>query len=349
MTNQELNPHSSEPVKLRILGALVALALCGLTQFPAAAQAQTRFTKTGSAGAQFLKIGVGARYLAMGEASVASTGDAFSLYWNPAALGEIEGNQFALAHTNWVLDITLNYFAYARRVEGIGVLAVGITALNVPEQEITTVLQQDGTGLFFDANSYAVTVGFARELTNKFTFGASFKYINESIANERATGFGIDMGTILHTGLRSLRLGMNISNLGGNMRFSGPNLTDQLQNGNNTTDVQIVVEESSLPLIFRVGVAYDLQLTSTQRLTLASELKHPNDNVEQGSLGLEYGFNERFFLRSGYKINYDEEDLTFGAGLQTPFGEESLLSIDYAWVDLGRLSATHRFSLNVSF
>ncbi|MCH8979797.1 MAG: UPF0164 family protein, partial [Armatimonadetes bacterium] len=100
------------------------------------ASAQTNFTRTGSVGAQFLKIGVGARYLAMGEAAVASSGDAFSLFWNPAALAEIEDNQFALAHTDWVLDITLNYAAYARRIEGFGVFAVGVTALGIPEQEV---------------------------------------------------------------------------------------------------------------------------------------------------------------------------------------------------------------------
>lgn len=349
MTSQKLKFQKPGAVKRRVSCAILIVSLCGLIQLPSTANAQGNFTKTGSAGAQFLKIGVGARYLAMGEAAVASSGDAFSLYWNPAALGEIEGNQLALAHTNWVLDITLNYAAYARRVEGLGVWAIGITALSVPEQEMTTVLLQDGTGLFYDASSYAITAGFARELTNKFTFGASIKYISESIANESASGFGIDLGTILHTGLRSLRMGMNISNMGGDMRFSGPNLTDQVQNGNNTTDVQIVVEESTLPLIFRVGVAYDLEFSPTQKLTVATELKHPNDNVQQGSLGLEYGFNDRLFLRSGYKINYDEEALTFGAGLQTPFGQESNLNIDYAWVDLGRLNATHRFSLSISF
>ena len=348
MSNQAYKQNSLRKAN-PILGALALGVLFGYFLHASPASAQTNFTRTGSVGAQFLKIGVGARYLAMGAAAVASSGDAFSLFWNPAALAEIEDNQFALAHTDWVLDITLNYAAYARRIEGFGVFAVGVTALGIPEQEVTTVLQQDGNGLFYDANSYAVTVGFARELTNRFTFGGSIKYINESIFTEKATGFAIDLGTILHTGLRNLRLGMNISNLGTDMRFDGPNLRVQIPSGNTVNDAQLTVESYSLPLIFRVGLAYDIEFSPTQKLTVASELKHPNDNVQQGALGLEYGFREHFFLRSGYKINYDEEDLTFGAGLQTPFGEESNLSIDYAWVSLGRLSSTHRFSVNISF
>ncbi|MFQ5606340.1 MAG: PorV/PorQ family protein [Candidatus Zixiibacteriota bacterium] len=333
-----------------LLSCAVALgAICIHALVPSTALAQTNFSGAGSAGAQFLKIGVGARYLAMGEASVALGGDAFSLYWNPAALTEIEGDQLALAHNNWVLDISLNYAAYAHRIEGFGVLAVGVTALSVPDDEVTTVTQQDGNGLFFNANSYAVTLGFARELTPRFAFGGSFKYINESIFTENASGVGFDLGTMLQTGLRNLRLGMNITNLGSELRFDGPNLRVQVPSGNSINDAQLTVESFGLPLIFRVGVAYDVQLAPQQRLTLASELKHPNDNIQQGGVGLEYGYNERFFLRSGYKINYDEEDLTLGAGLQTPFGKESNLTIDYAWVDLGRLNSTHRFSFNVSF
>ena len=43
-------------------------------------------TRTGSVGAQFLKIAVGSRYQGMGESSVAVVNDAYSMYWNPAGL-----------------------------------------------------------------------------------------------------------------------------------------------------------------------------------------------------------------------------------------------------------------------
>ena len=47
------------------------------------------FSKVGTVGAQFLKIGMGARYVGMGEASVACVNDAYSMYWNPAGLTQL--------------------------------------------------------------------------------------------------------------------------------------------------------------------------------------------------------------------------------------------------------------------
>ncbi|MCP4634368.1 MAG: hypothetical protein GY855_15685, partial [candidate division Zixibacteria bacterium] len=65
------------------------------------------FSKAGSVGAQFLKIGVGARYHGMGEASVASVDDIYSLYWNPAGMTNINSSQLAITHINYLLDINL--------------------------------------------------------------------------------------------------------------------------------------------------------------------------------------------------------------------------------------------------
>lgn len=356
-TNSKTRPLASQAVmKMRILVlSLTALLVGGFNADDALAQGV--FTKTGSVGAQFLKIGVGSRYLGMGEAAVAAKGDAFSLYWNPAALTEIEGHQLAFSRADWILDVTLTYAAYAHRFEGVGVFALGLTAMNMPEMEVTTTANsesQDGIGQFYNASSYALELGFARELTPRFALGGGVKYIYESIFTETSSGFAFDIGTIMYTGLRSLRLGMNISNLGGGMRFSGPRLAVQVQSESDTTntpdsDGRLLVESYELPLVFRLGMAYDFDFNMDSRLTVTTELKHPNDNVQQGAVGLEYGWKERFFLRGGYKINYDEEDLTFGAGLNTPFGQESNLSLDYAWTDFGRLQSTHRFSVNVAF
>ncbi|MCH9031544.1 MAG: PorV/PorQ family protein [candidate division Zixibacteria bacterium] len=352
-----MKTHSKKTNSRRIL-SLVLVTLVVMASFvsllSSSASAQTNFTRSGSAGAQFLKIGVGARYLALGEASVAASGDAFSLYWNPAALTEIDGQQLAFTHVNWILDVSLNYAAYAKRIEDFGVLAVGVTALTVPEQEITTVEEPNGVGRNYSASSYAIQIGFARELTHRFSFGAGVKYIYESIHLENATGFAFDFGTMLHTGLRSLRLGMNISNLGGEMRFDGPDLgiqyLDNTGDGSKIpVDSRIAVESYDLPLTFRVGAAYDFDLSFDSRFTILSEMKHPNDNDQQLSFGFEYSNREKFFLRSGYKFNYAEEGLTLGAGLIAPFGNDNGLVIDYAWSDFGRLNSVHRFSAVIDF
>ena len=51
-------------------------------------------TNVGTAGAQFLKIGPGARVDSLGGAFGALANDVTSIYWNPAGISQLEKNQF---------------------------------------------------------------------------------------------------------------------------------------------------------------------------------------------------------------------------------------------------------------
>jgi len=312
------------------------------------------FSKTGTAGAQFLKVGVGARYHGMGEASVAVAEDIYAMYWNPAGLAAINNSEIAFTHVSYVSDINLNYIAYARRFDGIGVFGAAATILSVGDQEITTVLEPEGTGETYSASSYAFQLSYSRQLTAQFSFGGSFKYIGEEIYREKASGFAVDFGTLLYTGFRSLRMGMNISNMGPEMKFDGPDLDiefdpDESDPNQDPFPGRLQVDPYDLPLTFRVGLAYDFVDTKNSRLTVAVEAKHPNDNVQQGSIGAEYDWQGSYFLRAGYKFKYEEEGLGLGGGIRTNLSSYTSLTLDYAWVDVGRLESVHRFSASLSF
>ncbi len=308
------------------------------------------FTKTGSVGAQFLKIAVGSRYQGLGEASAALVNDVYALYWNPAGLASVEGNAVTFTNVNWASDVALNYVAIANQVGDYGVLGFSATLLTMGDMEITTVDQPEGTGETFGSSSFALTAGFGRNLTTRLAFGVSIKYVYEKIYNESSGGIAFDFGTQLHTGLRSLRLGMNIANMGPELRFSGPDLIHSLnQDGGAISNGAISVDGYELPLTFRLGAAYDLITDLDNRWTLAAEAKHPNDNDQQLSVGSEYAYQQKYFLRGGYKLNYDEQGLTLGAGLRTRVSEQTTLVLDYAWSDFGRLESVHRFSLGFTF
>jgi len=327
---------------------ILAVALIGVT-----ASAQD-FSKVGTAGAQFLKIGVGARYHAMGEASVASVDDAYALYWNPAGMTRVFANEMAFTHINYLLDVNLNYIAYVRRVEDVGVFGASAMILSMDEQEITTVEEPDGTGDTYGASSWALQLGYARDLTAQFSMGVSFKVVGEKIYNERAHGFAFDFGTLLYTGVKSLRIGMNISNMGPEMKFDGPDLDVPYEPDPNNPNQdpfssRLEVDSYDLPLTFRVGAAYDLIFNEETKLLLALEAKHPNDNLQQGSFGAEFAWKDRYFLRGGYKLNYEEEGLALGGGFMTQLTGGTDISFDYAWVDFGRLSSVHRFSASLVF
>ena len=287
----------------KILTILVILALVGT--------ATAEQSNVGSVGAQFLKIGVGSRYMGMGEASVATSNDIYAMYWNPAGLTEVENSAISFTNVNWILDVDLNYVGAAKYFEDFGVVGVSATVLSMGEQEVTRADAPNGTGETYDATSYSVGVTYARQLTKQFSFGATFKYVGERIYKEESKGYAFDFGTMLYTGWRSLRLGMSISNMGPDLQFTGSDLDvsyDELNGtGNNSTiGAELKTTPYSMPMVFRMGMAYDFDLGPTNILTIAGEVKHPNDNLQQASLGAEFNFHNKFFLRSGYKFNYEE-------------------------------------------
>jgi len=335
-------------MKYRIFPTIVVLiALCS-------SAAAGDFSKVGSAGAQFLKIGMGARYIGLGEASTAITNDAYSMYWNPAGLSHMEMTEFAFTNVNWIEDVSLNYVSLTTPMSFGGALGISMTVLSVGDMERTTVYEPEGTGEMFDASSYSVSVGYGRSMTDRFSIGISFKYVSERIDESNSSGFAFDMGTQFNTGLDDLRMGMAITNLGPGMEFSGSNLDFNYEREQDNTNydpvnAQLGTEDYDLPLNFKFGLAYDIMANHSSVWTIAAEAKHPNDNDQQLSLGTEYSWNEMVALRAGYKFEYEEEGLTLGGGVNLQPTTGSNLVIDYAWSDFGRLESVHRFSFGIRF
>ena len=65
--------------------------------------------RAGISAFQFLKIGVGARGVAMGESFVASANDVSALYWNPAGLAQAVHGEFSVGLFLWSVRI-INWF-----------------------------------------------------------------------------------------------------------------------------------------------------------------------------------------------------------------------------------------------
>ena len=74
----------------------------------------------------------------------------------------------------------------------------------------------------------------------------------------------------------------------------------------------------------------------------------PNDNATRFSVAIEYGYREKFFLRSGYKIDYEEQGLSAGAGFELDTGSLQP-TLDYAYTAFGIFGDIHHFSLSVGF
>jgi hypothetical protein len=258
-------------------------------------------SKTGTTAATFLKIDVGSRAIGMGGAFVAIAEDATSMYWNPGGLARVDNFETVFCHNRWIADITFNYAAVALPVSNFGSIGVSATFLSTDDMEITTINAPDGNGQMFSVGSYALGLGYAMKLTDRFSIGFNAKYIYEYIYNCSAKGAALDIGTMYDTNFHGIKLGMSISNYGTKMRMTGRDLDlqvdpDPLIEGNNANiSASLKTDSYDLPLLFRFGAAIDiLEGSEMNSLIVSIDALHPNDDVEYVNVGGEYVFKQMF-------------------------------------------------------
>jgi len=315
------------------------------------------FPKAGTTAAPFLKIGVGARAVALGENFVALANDASALYWNPAGITQLDKISFSATHTNWFAGITHGAVTLAVPFNDESAIGLEVTYLTSGDIEQTTLQEQEGNGIFYDATDFSMGLTYARMLTDKFSVAVKGKYIQQSIFNEEASTFAFDFGTLYKTDFKGMTIGMNMTNFGGNMQMDGNDLSVTREDPLTGQIVETVLKTGQwpLPILFRVGVAVNIMdnmegfvTNSENRITLAIDGTHPNDNNETLGLGLEYEWNELLALRTGYKNNHDVQDFSFGGGLKLRMAGVKV-SIDYAYADYNDLDSVQRFTANFAF
>jgi hypothetical protein len=286
--------------------------------------------KVGTAGAKFLDIGISARAVGMAEAYSAIANDVSAVYYNPAGLTQMFSREIMFTHINYPAGINFEFAAFAIPVEALaGVLGVGIYNLNTGDIPLTTYGYPNGTGEYFAASDLAVTVSYARSLTEHFSLGGTFKYVGEYYDNESSHGWAADVGTLYDTGYRGFRIAMSIVNFG--------------------PDMKMVQQNYPLPINFKFGSSFNFIENPDHLAVFALEGAHPSDNLEQYNAGIEYWYLDKFSVRVGNRFNYDSDGFTAGAGIKWPLGENSELRVDYGYQDFGFLREIHRFSLAMAF
>jgi hypothetical protein len=316
-------------------------------------------TKSGTRAAQFLKIEVGARAIGMGGAYVALANDVTSVYWNPAGLVHIQPHGGAgFVHTNWLADTNFDFVAAVIKAGRLGAIALSYTSLSMPDMEVRSEFEPEGTGEFFSAMDMSLGLSYARQLTDRFSMGITAKYIRQQIWHMTASTIAFDIGLLFRTDFNWLVLGVSVSNFGPKIQYNGKDTFinydfDPNQHGDSETIfANLQTDKWDLPLMFRFGIAVELLNQEMNQLTTTVEARHPNDNNENVSFGLEYGFKRRFFLRGGYQAIFEdqtEKGFTLGTGFIYYLSQAIPLSLDYAYADWGRLNNAHRFSIEIHF
>lgn len=307
--------------------------------------------RVGISAYQFLKIGVGARATGFGDSYIAIANDASALFWNPAGLVNMEQSQIMLSHTNYVVDLDHEFLGVAYKLTGSDVIGLSIISLSTPNMPVTNETNPFGTGQTFKYGDLAIGLTYSRKMTAQFSFGATVKYVEETLDILKMRSVLVDLGTYYWTGLGSFRFGVVVTNFGNNVSPSG---TAELYDGTKISNFQSFTP----PTLFKVGLAFEPYQTDVHRVTTSLQLNHPNDNSENIRLGGEYAFKEFFFVRLGIKRTVgeklfgkdetSEEDISIGAGVKVPLSISNI-NLDYAFTNFNRLGGVHRISLLFTF
>jgi len=301
---------------------------------------------------EFLAIGVGGRPLGMGSAYVSLVNDVTAGYWNPALLSKINYPQLALMHdSRFGSIINYNYGAIGvpigkNQSVGLSVIVNGVD--DIPDTRYA-LIDLNGNGTldpgerldpdkitYFNSNDYAFLLTYSKKHSDKFSYGANFKVITRSLAEESAWGLGFDVG-LFYNPVKELLLGAN------------------LQDITTTYLAWSTGKKENISPTAKIGSAYILDVPFLKGTIIPAvdfdvrfENRRTASNFNMGLVsfdfhgGLEYTYDNIVSIRGGYN---EIGDVTIGAGFKLP-----KINIDYSFAgrfktDDERLGNTHRISL----
>jgi len=154
---------------------------------------------------EFLNIGVGARALGMSNSIVASSGDVYSAYWNPAGLTNVKSDmQIGAMHAEYFAGIAnYNYAGIAIPLDTNTAASISFVRFGVDDIPNTTeLIDADGNIDYsritsFSAADNALILSYAKRVRPHLSIGGNVKVVYRHIGDfANAIGFGLDASAI---------------------------------------------------------------------------------------------------------------------------------------------------------
>lgn len=295
-----------------------AAALFGILLLGASRAA---WAEAGTAGADFLRIPVGARPAALGGAYDALADDAYAPAFNPAGLGFADAPGLAGTHLSYLDSVSYDSLSAAFPVRRQGRDQGGFGAsLQYFSPGKTSGADAAGrpTG-DFSGYYYAGGVAYGRKVSERASLGAGIKSIGASIDGTSARAYAADLGAMVRVDERLTVSGV-LANLGTNLKFM------------ETSD--------PLPRQFRLGAA----------ARVCPALLVTGQGVYQDAgAGFNFGTEWRPVDPLAFRAGYQSEatrrlggmsGLTLGMGLRY-----AGLELSYAWMPMGDMGSISYFSV----
>ncbi len=282
----------------------------------------------GYAGA-FLRMGMGARAKAMGDAYTAVPEGAVAGFYNPALLPHLKNRQLSLSFAFLPLDRKLDYVGYAQSLqpgkdEDEQPFKAGFAAAWV-HAGTDNIDGRDSNGnhtTYFSNSENAFYLSFAISPSSILSFGVSGKVLYNRFPNVEnddgaltSTGFGMDFGAFL-TPIPNVMCGLVIKDHMSKYSWNTDNVWDR---GTSTVN--------NFPKTTRFGVACRIP---QQWLLISADVENSKEQNPCYHVGCELSYLDIGAIRIGFDENYP----TFGIGLSgNILGVRA--NVNYAFVDTG--------------
>lgn len=335
-------------ISRRLLLALGLFALglfaLGVGVHPSIAQTDLGGQRVATSSGTFLKIGLDARASALGGAYNALASGPNALFYNPAGIVEdAHTKSMAVSYADWFADLSIGAIAATRDLPALGSrIGVGVLYLGTSFDE-TTEYHPLGTGRTVSYSDFAAGVTFARHFTDRLAIGITAKYVREDLGSNlggpTTNGALLDAGTVYSLGARNARLAITLAHFGPDLKPSG-SFRSRVTGG------QVEYGAYSPPTQFQLGFSFDPWTRERQHVTTCGQILHQADNAETLRGGVEYVYDNRYALRTGYDFSADEMGFSAGLGFKLQLLGRSG-SVDYAFTEGGNLETVHRWTLGL--
>ncbi|MCQ2284888.1 MAG: PorV/PorQ family protein [Bacteroidales bacterium] len=353
-------------MKKRII--LVAFAMLSVLL----GKAQTKYSN------EFLSLGIGARGLAMSNSMVAISDDVTAAYWNPAGLSRMDKRyQLSLMHAEYFAGIAkYDYAGVGVKIDDRSAVALSYIRFGVDNIMNTTELI-DAQGnvdydriTYFSAADNAVLLSYAYNFAkvDGLSLGANAKIIHRNIGKfANAWGFGLDFG--LQYNKKGWQAGALLRDGTSTFNAWSYQLTSDVidvfqQTGNEIPENDL---ELTMPTLLLGGAKYvdfGKGFNATFALSLDCTFDGKRNTLVRSDVisldphfGMEFGYKKIVALRAGIgdfqrALDFDgRHRTTLQINLGLGVCIKNVVSIDYAFTDLGNLSIaqySHIFSLKVA-
>lgn len=291
----------------------------------------TTISQALESGADFLRIDTDARVVSMGSAYTAAAQGVNSIAYNPAGLASLTGVEFGFSHTNWLMDSKHDFISIGMPLKTTGgplpgdkwFVGLALTRLTNGGMESRNADRSAGGG--FSAYDQSVSIALAKNMGGS-RVGLAAKYIESTIAGQKAASAAIDFGITRKLGALPASLGLAVQNLGAPMKY--------------------IDQKDPLPLTVSAGLLASVM----PGLDIALDVKQlVHDKQTDVSLGTEYNFMPNLALRTGYMMNTQLAG-TGNRGFSVGAGVNLLnMQIDYSVMPFGAIGDAQKITLKKKF